>query len=343
MKRKARFITIVVLLASILMSATGCRKPVRVDPIEEIKNNETAFVVPLEGANKTGQAQFGSVAYLEEAKVATKRIVIPQRWRKTGRHGWNGEWIPTVKVITVDRTPVTRQWTPDTDTGTSNSNQSIQVESADSVGFSVGFGCTAMVEEVNTAMFLYYYPSGSLARVMDSEIRERIQKIAAIECGRDELDTLRAKKNVVQKAVEDDVVAFYAKVGVTIRTVSMFGGFLYENEDIQSAIDKVFIAQQEKTVAKALLDAQADKNLRLEQEGAGEAKKSIKIAEGEAAALRLVNDAAKEANENPLFLELRKLEVELKKLDVWNGAYPQWYMGSANDGLDILVSPPVAQ
>jgi len=334
----------ILLLLALVMLATcgiGCVKKVRVDPIKEIKNNETAFVVPLEGANKTGQAQFGSIEYLEQAKVATKRIVIPQRWRKTGRFGWQGEWIPTMKVITVDRTPVTRQWTPDENTGTTQNNESIQVESADSVGFSVGFGCTAMVEESNTATFLYYYPSGSLARVMDTEIRERIQKVAAIECAKDELDTLRDKKNTIQKAVEDDVVSFYAKVGVTIRTVSMFGGFLYENEEIQKAIDDVFIAQQEKTVAKALLDAQADKNLRLEQEGAGEAKKAIKIAEGEAQALRLVNDAAKEANENPFFLELKKLEVELKRLDVWDGKYPQWYMGGGSgDGLDVLVTPP---
>lgn len=169
---RKRVLLVVALVA--LLSATGCRKPVRVDPIKEIGHNEMAFVVPLEGANKTDQAQFGSVQYLEEAKVATKRIVIPQRWRKTGRYSWQGEWIPTVKVITVDRTPVTRQWTPDKDTGTSESNQSIQVESADSVGFSVGFGCTAMVAEKDTATFLYYYPSGSLARVMDTEIRERI-------------------------------------------------------------------------------------------------------------------------------------------------------------------------
>lgn len=338
-----RTIVLTVMALIIAFGATGCRKPVRIDPIKEIKNNETGFVVPLEGANKSGQAKFGSVEYLEEAKVATKRIVIPQRYRKTGRYWFQGEWIPTMKVITVDRTPVTRQWTPDENTGTTQNNESIQVESQDSVGFSVGFGCTAMVEEANTATFLYYYPSGSLARVMDSEIRERIQRVAAIECAKDDLDQLRAKKNQVQKAVETDVIEFYAKVGVTIRTVSMFGGFLYENEKIQTAIDGVFIAQQEKTVAKAMLDAQKDKNLRLEQEGEGLAKKAIKVAEGEAQALRLVNDAAKEANENPFFLELKKLEVEMKRLEVWDGKYPQWYMGGAGEAPNVLVTPPAVQ
>lgn len=136
---------------------------------------------------------------------------------------------------------------------------------------------------------------------------------------------------------------FYATVGVTIRTVSMFGGFSYDTKEIQEAIDKVFVAQQEKTVAKALYDAQADKNKTLEMQGEGEAKKAVKIAQGEADALRLVNEAAKEANENPLFLELKKLEVEVKRLDRWDGKYPQWYMGGTSDAPNVLVTPPAVQ
>ena len=162
-----RRFTFMVIIASIT-PLTGCIKPYPREEAKEVQNNETAFVVPLEGANKTKQAQFASVEFLEAAKVATKRITIPKRWQKTGRMRGDGQWIPTIRIITVDRTPVTRQWTPEAGTGTSQGNQSIQVESADSVGFPVGFGCTAMVKEEDTATFLYYYPSGSLARVMDS-------------------------------------------------------------------------------------------------------------------------------------------------------------------------------
>jgi hypothetical protein len=82
-------------------------KPVRVDPIEEIEPNETAFVIPLELGTEN-QAKLESIDFLEKNQVAAKRIVIPQRERKIGRWGHNIEWIPTVRVVTVDRTPVTR-------------------------------------------------------------------------------------------------------------------------------------------------------------------------------------------------------------------------------------------
>ena len=48
-----------------------------------------------------------------------------------------------------------------------------------SVGFSMGFTCTAFIPEEEASRFLYWYPSGSLADVMDKEVRGRIQQAAA--------------------------------------------------------------------------------------------------------------------------------------------------------------------
>jgi len=53
----------------------------------------------------------------------------PSRWRKTGRLWYSGEWIDTVKVIKVDRSPITREWTAGRDTGTSTRNEGIWIES----------------------------------------------------------------------------------------------------------------------------------------------------------------------------------------------------------------------
>ena len=51
--------------------------------------------------------------------------------------------------------------------GTAARDEAIWIESKDSVGFSVGFNCTAYIEEDDSARFLYMYRSKSLADMMD--------------------------------------------------------------------------------------------------------------------------------------------------------------------------------
>ena len=103
------------LLISTLLFASGCGviKPYNKPDVVVIEPNETAFVIPLEGASKSNQASFDSIEFLNEAKVATKRIEVAKRWLKTGRLPASGEYIPTARVITVSRTPVTREWKPE--------------------------------------------------------------------------------------------------------------------------------------------------------------------------------------------------------------------------------------
>jgi len=324
-------------VVSLAMSG-GCVKPYPGERVEEIKNNETAFVIPLEG-DLAKQVKFQSIEFLEKAKVSAKRVILPLRWKKTGRWRSNGEWIPTITVVRVSRAPVNREWTADPKTGTAGKDQAIWVESADSVGFAVGFGCTAQVLEEDTARFLYYYPSGSLDAVMDGEIRERVQAAVASRCAAESLDTLRAQKNDILKAVRETVEPYAKTRGITINTISMKEGFRYENPKIQTAIDNVFVAQQEKNTAKATLEAQADKNARVNSEALALAEKARREAKGQADALREINRAAQEAQQNPLFLELKKLEVETNRIQKWDGRYPQWYMAPEGK-TGLLMSVP---
>ena len=61
--------------------------------------------------------------------MATKQIRLPQQWIPLGyeTYGWNGEWRDAAKLIKVDKSPVTREWTADPNTGTSNRNEAIWV------------------------------------------------------------------------------------------------------------------------------------------------------------------------------------------------------------------------
>ncbi len=88
---------------------TGCGLLFDVLEYVTAENFENVFVFPLEG--DTGkQAKFQSQEFLQQAKVASKRIQITRRWVQEGRFGKVGRYIPTVAVVKVNRTPVTREW-----------------------------------------------------------------------------------------------------------------------------------------------------------------------------------------------------------------------------------------
>jgi len=334
---------------------SGCLREYDKPEYVEVGTAETAFVVPLEG-DTTNQAKFQSEKYLEARKVAAKRIQIQHRWSQEGRLHTAGRWIASVKVIKVDRSPVTREWTADGGTGTARANQAIWVESADSVGFSTGFTCTAMIDEADAARFLYWYPSGSLAAVMDTEVRARIQQNAAEVAAKYPLDLLRARKQEMIDLVRADSIPFFKQRGITITTISMFGGMTYENPEIQKAIDKTFIAQQEKVVNMARFEAQQKENERIELEATSTAERVRREAQGrgdakvteakaEASAIREVAQALAEAGRNPAFIQLRALEVETARTQRWDGKYPLYYMGGAGSagGPNLLLNVPAPQ
>src|SRR5215212_10547161 len=102
----------------------GCVRSYDVPEYVEVETDETAFVLPLEG-DTSQQAKFQSAKFLEEKKVSSKRIQITHRWSQTGRLNSTGNWIPAVKVIKVKRSPVTREWTAESSSGTARVDQAI--------------------------------------------------------------------------------------------------------------------------------------------------------------------------------------------------------------------------
>ena len=325
--------------ALLIGTGIGCSKyntPEYVD----VDTSQSAFVVPLEG--DTGeQATFQSEKYLADHKVATKRIQITHRWNQTGRMYGDGDWIPTVRVIKVDRSPVTREWDADSNSGTANKNQAIWVESADSVGFSMGFSATAYIKEEDAARFLYWYPTGSLDKVMDGEIRARVQRNVSEVAAKYPLDTLRARKQEMVDAARDDIVKFFADRGITITTLAAFGGMTYENPELQKSIDAVFIAQQQKAVNLAAFDAQQKANERVTLEAEATAEKARKIAKGEADskviaatgeadAIATLSKAIAEAGPN--VFQLRQLEIEKDRVQKWDGRYPTYLFQTGGQG-----------
>jgi len=349
--------TVPVIIAVIALALTsGCIKSYDKPEFVEIDTSETGFLIPLEG-DTTQQAKFQSEEYLKQRKVAAKRVQITHRWSQEGRLANDGRWLPTVRLVKVNRSPITREWNTSQTTvangAIQRSDKAIWIESGDSVGFSMGFTCTGFISEDDAAKFLYWYPSGSLADVMDREARGRIQQIAAEVAAKYPLDALRSKKQEISDEVKRDLTNFFAARGITVTTVGMFGGMTYENPAIQKAIDESFIAQQLKTISEAKFEAQQRENDRIELEASAVAEKARREAQGqadartlaataEAGAIRAINAAAQEAQGNPLLLQLKLLEVEKARIEKWDGRYPQWWMaGNAGGGPNLLLQTPL--
>lgn len=299
---------------TICLMLTGCRaydKP----EIVTIEASQTAFLIPLTGDTED-QASFKSEALLKEAKVATKEVQIPHRWVQEGRLPSNGRWVPTEKLIIVERSPETREWSSTADTGTSAKNQAIYAESKESIGFSVGMNCSAQIyTEDDAVKFLYSYNNQTLEHIMDTEIRARVESKFVEECAKRTLNEILYNKESIMNTVRKDVTEYFAKKGITITVLGMKDGVEYDDATIQKAINEKFSSEQ-------MLVTQENKN-----------KVTISKAEADAQALIMAAEAEAEANAK-ISSSLTDELIEKMKIEKWTGDVPQ-VQGSGSNIIDM--------
>ncbi|MCH8622493.1 SPFH domain-containing protein [Undibacterium sp. TS12] len=208
--------------------------------IVEIKPNETAFLIQLDGNSKTQKA-FMSEEYLAENKVASKRVVIP--YVSVAGANFFAATVPAAKLIMVDRKPVTREWTRSEKTGTSPHNQAISVESKESIDFSIGVVLTASIPENSAAKFLYHYAGTPLEVIADTNIRGYVQAALSREFGARDLDTARKEKALIFTQVFKETRDAFEKKGVSIDNLGYSEGMTYSDANIQKSINETFEAQ----------------------------------------------------------------------------------------------------
>ncbi len=236
MKRTFLFCIIAIALTLGMSSCKPYQKPIYV----EVEPNETAYVIPMETGNKANQTKMKSESYLEQNKVATQRIYIPTQWIQEGHGNGNGRWIQTVRVIKVNRTPVTREWNGSGSGSNKDKNESLEVESKESIGFNVNITATATIPEQSASLFLYSYSGKTLAQVMDLDIRGYIQTILTTEFGNRNLTTCQNERAIVFEIMRKNVTEHFSKFGVLIMNVGSAGQFTYSAPEIQKAIDAKF-------------------------------------------------------------------------------------------------------
>ena len=330
--KKTNRVIMLVLLSVAVLNFGGCMAPPLVEKIEEIETNETAFLVPLEGATKENQAQFMSLQYLEEAKVAAKRVVIPVRYRKTGRGWWMKEIIPTLRVIKVDRTPVTREWTKETASGTSSRDEAIAVESKDSIGFSVGVNLTAFVSESDASVFLYHFAGKPLEQVVDENVRGFVQTSLGANFGSRTLEDCKNEKAEIFKEIYPTAANHFKELGITINNLGHAEGLIYDDKEIQDAINRAFVAEMDIKVAQQEKLAQDPRNELMIAKATAEREAAEEFAK------------AQEALVAKTELEIRRTIAEATKTAAskWNGNTPASILPAGSNflfGLDTTVTP----
>lgn len=295
-----KLLSVLVALFALCTCLTGCVRPYDKPEFVTIEPHQTAFLIPLIG-DTSNQASFESEEMLMQAKVAAKEIQIPHRWVKTGRMSWSGKWRPTMALIVVDRSPVTREWSSTKDIGTSAANQAIYAESSESIGFSAGMNCSAQIYSENDAVkFLYCYNNKPLSEIMDTEIRARVESKFVEGCASRTLNEILVEKECIMKSVRDDVVSYFAERGITITVLGMKDGLEYDDATIQKSINDKFSSEMKLTTQK------------------NENERIISEAEAKAEANRILSESLTD--------EVLKQQMYEK----WDGKLPDVVTGSDN-------------
>jgi hypothetical protein len=232
--------------------------------------NESAFFIPDVGDNKSSQASFGSESYLQEKKIPAKRFEIPHT--KLSNSGlWSNYYVPTGRLIIVDRSPVSREWVKHPTRGTSKDDQSFPCQSAEGLDITVGVAIGASVYEESAAKFLFRFgvnpPAGdrkdpnviftsvydgkSLAQVMDGPVRSRVQSLVCDEMTARSLDDNNKQAAKIMENIQKKVGEYMGSVGITLDFIGWADTFGFDKE-VQAAIDRNYIANQDLAVANRL-------------------------------------------------------------------------------------------
>jgi hypothetical protein len=292
---------------------TGCKEYDKPELVE-ISPSQTAFLIPLEGKT-SNQAQLQSEDFLKKNLVSGKRIEVPHRWLQEGRGTLieDGKWIPTSKVIIVERKPETRNWTTDTGTGTSAKNEGIKAETKESIAFSANMNCTAQIDEADAVKFLYRYNGSSLATIMDTEIHSRITTDFVEQCSQYALADLLLHKQDVMENIRKDVIPYFKERGITITAIGISGDFSYTNTEIQKSIDDKF-----------------------------KAEKSVQTAQSQADAIRIQASTLEDTMKlKELELKKQELDNQEKAIAKWNGSMPT--VQSSGNGNGTIFNIPLTK
>lgn len=320
MKNLRRF-GVLFLMLVMALTLTSCRKPFDTPEFVELNPTEIGFLIPMTADGGDATIKFASEDSLEKTIVSAQRVQIPHTFIQTGRKEWMGEWKPAARLIAVDTQPITKSWnSAGASEGTSDKNEAIYAETADSLGYSIGVNCTAQVSPQRAAKFLTHFMSGSLSQVMDTTIRNDVESAYVAEAAKYTLEETLKNKAAIMKVVYDAVAPKYDEMGIDILSLGMKDGIEYDNPDIQKAIDARSKAERDAETQKL-------KNQTAIEQAEAEAKVMLKKAEAEAKANELLSKS------------LTPEIVEMERIRKWDGSEATTVVhGSSDASVEVKTS-----
>lgn len=232
--------------------------------------NESAFFIPDVGANKDSQTGFGSQEYLQANKIAAKRFMITHA-KLTGSAYWGDYYVPTGRLIIVDRTTFNREWVGASHRGTSAKDESFPCQSSEGLDISVGIAIGASVFEADAARFLYRFgvkpPAGDrtkpeviftsvfygrgLAEVMDGPVRSKVQSLVCNEFTKRTFNDGNKNANLIMKEIEKSASDYMASVGITLDYIGWADTFTFDKA-VQDAVNRRYVASQDMEIASTM-------------------------------------------------------------------------------------------
>lgn len=232
--------------------------------------NESAFWIPDTGSNKDTQVKYDSESYLETSKIAVKRFVVPHSHLQ-GSGSFFDFYVPSGRLIIVDRTTYSREWVGAAERGTSKHDESFPCQSKEGLNITAGVSIGVEVKEANAAKYLYHFgvvsPSGTrndpqvifasvyysrkVADVMDDIGRKKVQTLVCGEIASRAFDTVNADANAIMENVRKAAADYFTSVGITLDFIGWADSFTFD-QAVQDAIDRRYVAQQDKEIASTL-------------------------------------------------------------------------------------------
>lgn len=241
---------------------TSCVRPYDKPEYVEIGANETAFVVPLfTGTDVSGKAvktedqvQINeNEEFFRKNQVSQKLIQIPHIWIKTDRFTRSGYYKGTVRVITVDLTPVSGSWLKE-------DANAVKVETKASQGITIPMSYTIRIKPEDAALYLSFYKAVNFkSNVIDQQVNRYFTAEAAKYFHEVEYKDIASQRDIIIAKAVEATRNYFKERGVTIDQLAIVDGLIYDDPALQKNID-----EQAKVQANIVLEQQK-KNLLDEQ------------------------------------------------------------------------------
>jgi hypothetical protein len=158
---------------------------------------------------------------------------------------------------------------------------------------------------------------------MDQNVRERVHTILSQEFAARTLQGCKTEKNQITDALKLQVAEHFKKYGITITSIGLAEGLVFDQPEIQKSINDTYVAEMEVEREKQRTFQQLEINKRLLSEAQGQKAQAMEFAAAAEERKKLVDIEIQMIKANALANAIKK----------WDGKTPTMITGEATNML----------